>query len=868
MLLKTILPILLISLFHFRSFTQGLNYTLSKDSAVNRLTSYKRVYTTIRTEHKPKIDGLLNDYCWVNEGYWEGDFIQQMPRQAHPPTQKTEIKILFDNDNIYMAIKCHDTVPNGIMKILGRRDDITLSDVSGIALDTYHDKRTAFEFNVTAAGQKIDLMHLGDYLWDFNWNAVWQGKSHVEDSIWTIEMLVPFSQIRFSKEKEQVWGMHVWRFISRNKEEDQWKLIPSEAPAMVYLFGELQGIKDIPQKRHFELLPYTTAGYRTNQGQKTRLGFGLDGKAALSSNFTLDYTVLPDFGQVEADPSQLNLSSYEVFFEEKRPFFLEGNAILEYGIGKDMLFYSRRIGHAPTLYPVLSGNQAVDMPSATNILNSIKITGKNKHGFSMGVVNSMTQREFADIREGNNKQKFNAEPFSNYFVARAKQDLNKGNTAIGGMFTSVSRVLKTEDLKNYLPSQSFSGGIDILHSWKNRKYYVDLKSFASNLSGSKQSISRIQQLPIHLFQRVDAPHLGLDDGVTQMSGWGGDLQGGKGSGKIRATASVSWRSPGLDLNDVGYLREADVISQKATLKYMVTKPAGIVQNYTLMMEQRHDWSFGAENTYDGLEGNGKFTFTNLWELVTSLSHCFNILDTRQLRGGPALRKEPFSLAGFVLHSNTNKKFWGGLGLEQIWSKNTLSYSTSYKLNFQGKLSDRFIITSNTVLEKIADNNQYVPSPTLNIAGRIDRKTLYTSLRVEYFISPELSVQYYGSPYSSVGKFQKIYKVVDAHSIDQAKRYQTLSFVNQDNDYQYYRDDNSPPAIWKITKPDFNFQEFRSNFVVRWEYKAGSTFYFVWAHNRSRYESLYNPDVLGSFSDIGSVRARNTLMIKFNYWFTL
>ncbi|MEE4286608.1 MAG: DUF5916 domain-containing protein, partial [Mariniphaga sp.] len=328
-------------LIALQAAAQTFDYNLSDDSLVNYYASQRKIYHATRTELKPKIDGQLDDACWQQVGEWEGGFVQQQPNQAKAPSQETEIKILYDDTYLYMAIICFDNEPEKIRSILGRRDE-NMGDMAGIALDSYFDKQTAFEFNVTAAGQKVDLMHLGEYGWDFNWDAVWDGKSSVGDSAWYAEMRVPFSQLRYANKKEHVWGMHVWRWIDRLKEEDQWKLIPVDAPAMVYIFGELHGIKDIPNKRNFELLPYAKTKYVSEAVKNPTAGFGLDGKIGVTSDFTLDYTINPDFGQVEADPSVLNLTSYEVFYSEKRPFFLEGNSILDYGSGSDLLFYSRR----------------------------------------------------------------------------------------------------------------------------------------------------------------------------------------------------------------------------------------------------------------------------------------------------------------------------------------------------------------------------------------------------------------------------------------------------------------------------------------------------------------------------------------------
>ena len=300
---------------------QSLNYNLSNDSLVNQIASKNRVYNAERTNLVPKIDGRLDDECWKTIGSWQGDFIQQQPHEAKRPSQKTEVKILYDDKYLYCGIIAYDNEPEKMSAILGRRDDYTAGDMAGIALDSYNDDKTAFQFDITAAGQKLDYQHLEDYNADLNWNAVWDGKTSISDSAWYAEMRIPFAQIRFADKEEHVWGLQVWRYIYRLAEESQWKLVPIDAPATVYIFGELRGINNIKNKRNFEVMPYAKAQYLTDSNDDQKFGVGVDGKIGLSSNFTLDYTFNPDFGQVEADPSILNLSSYEVFYDEKRQIF-------------------------------------------------------------------------------------------------------------------------------------------------------------------------------------------------------------------------------------------------------------------------------------------------------------------------------------------------------------------------------------------------------------------------------------------------------------------------------------------------------------------------------------------------------------------
>ncbi len=853
---------------------QNAGYNLSDDSLVNYHASQRKIYHAARTELKPRIDGRLDDECWQQAGNWEGGFIQQQPNQAKAPSQETEIKILYDDTYLYMAIVCYDNEPEKIRSILGRRDE-NMGDMAGIALDSYFDKQTAFEFNVTAAGQKVDLMHLGEYGWDFNWDAVWDGKASVGDSAWYAEMRVPFSQLRYANKEEHIWGMHIWRWIDRLKEEDQWKLIPVDAPAMVYIFGELHGIKDIPYKRNFELLPYAKTGYVQGAAKNPTAGFGLDGKIGVTSDFTLDYTINPDFGQVEADPSVLNLTSYEVFYDEKRPFFLEGNSILDYGAGSDLLFYSRRIGAAPGYVPEYGLNENVSMPDQTTILNALKLTGKNRSGLSLGVINSMTAHENAVISFNGQERKEAVEPFTNFFIGRVKQDFNDGNTVLGGMVTSTIRNIKDEHLE-FLPDNSLVGGLDFQHNWLNRKYFVDFKGFFSRVNGSEEAISDLQLNSRHYFQRADAPHLTFNENLTYLQGWGGEVRGGKRSGKFRLVGSLDWRSPGVELNDVGYLRQADYLNQELSMVYWINKPKGILHSYYFEIDQEHNRSYGGEWLGDEVMAHLRLQFKNLWKLDIVGERSFFEVDTRQLRGGPALRRDGENSGEIMLQTNTSKDLFLALGTEIARNDDQISHANENTFYVQWQIGSRFTLSSMNNFDVETDYNQYVTSIFRNVdpsrrymVGKIERKTFSSTIRAEYFVTPELSFQYYGNPYATVGKFSDYRFVADSKSKDLSRRFTPLSEVTLDNGETWLRDDRLNLVLNLTTRnPDFNFQEFRSNFVARWEYKTGSTLYFVWTNTRSRYESFYESSIFESLKGIGKVKAENAFMLKVSFWFSI
>lgn len=848
-----------------------MSYTLSDDSLINELASRNRIYFASRITVAPKIDGRLTDFCWQEIGEWQDNFIQQTPHQAKAPSQKTEIKVLYDNKFIYVGIICHDTEPEKMNPILGRRDYIN-GDMAGIAFDSYNDNRTAFEFNLSAAGQKVDLMHLGEYNWDYNWDAVWDGKTTLGDSAWFAEMRIPFTQLRYSNEKEQIWGMHVWRWIHRLNEESQWKLIPIEAPAMVYIFGELKGIKDIPYKRNVELLPYTRGAYSNIENQKFSWGAGVDGKLGISSNFNLDYTINPDFGQVEADPSVLNLTSYEVFYEEKRPFFLEGNSIMEYTIGRDLLYYSRRIGDAPSYSPLVDEDDLKEMPRNNTILGALKFTGKNKSGLSVGIVNGLTSREVASVDQDGDSEDIAVEPLTNFLIGRVKQEWNKGNTFLGGMFSNTHRSIKDEQLE-FLPMDATVGALDFEHNWKNRKYYLSGKTFYSNISGSEESISRLQRNSRHLFQRVDADHLDYDPDRTALDGWGGEISGGKSSGKFSLTGTVDWRSPGVDFNDVGYMRQADFIVEEISGLFQVNKASQFLLNYYFMLDQRHHWSYGGENTKDELDSRFQLRFKNYWRFTVDLDRTYNILDTRQLRGGPALRIDPNTSLNFLLQSNRGKKVIMESMVDFTTYDEQVSWKNKYDLSLKWNVSNSFLLSTKYGLSNEHDNSQYVFQKNIEderryYVGKIDRTTLFATLRAEYFVTPEISFQYYGSPYTSIGKYLDYREVKDARSISLEDRYAPLTEIETSDGKWLIDEEGNLVHDFADWDPDFNFQEFSSNFVARWEYKTGSTLYFVWTNYRWNYNDNSEQSTLEAFGKIFKVPAENVFMLKLSYWFSL
>ncbi len=560
----------------------------------------KRVYQVTRLAGPPpKIDGKLDDPCWATQGEWQDHFTQREPHEGQPGSQPTQFKILYDDQYLYVAIRAFDSELAKQPRLRGKRDEFT-GDIVGVNFDSYFDKRTGFEFDITSGGAKIDLILRNDGI-DLDWNAVWDGKVGVEKDAWTAELRIPFSQLRYGSQKEQVWGLHCWRWINRYQEESDWQLLPMDSPGFVYSFGELHGIRDLPPSRRIELLPYVLIKYATSAPQegnpyradaKTNFEGGLDAKIGLASNLTADLTVNPDFGQVEADPSQINLTTYETFLAEKRPFFLEGRNIFDYGIGDDVMFYSRRIGQAPTFDAPADG--FTDAPTSTRILGAAKLTGKTPDGLSIGVIQGFTDRAAADVTENGVERQQAVAPLTSYTVARVQQDIDKGNSVIGGIFTATARSIH-DDAIDYLPEHAYTGGLDLLQYWGDRTYYLKLQGIASRVDGSPDAIRSLMLDSVHNYQRPDASYLGIEDGATHLDGTGGNVQVGKdNNGRWRYYVGADWRSPGLELNDLGYLRTADLLEHDAQLEYYDTSLGRLLRKTDVRLKEIGKYDFGGE----------------------------------------------------------------------------------------------------------------------------------------------------------------------------------------------------------------------------------------------------------------------------------
>ena len=851
--------------------------------------SDKRIYRTQRlTGRAPVIDGELDDACW-SQGVWTGDFVQQQPNEGEPGTQKTEFKILYDDTGIYAAFRAHDDEPEKMEIRVARRDDFS-GDLVGICFDSYYDHRTGYEFILNSSGSKTDLIQMdtgADWFYDTNWDAVWDGETAIGDSGWTAEMRIPFSQLRFARKQEHVWGLHVWRWLHRSAEESQFQLIPLDSQGRVHRFGILEGIHGIPDPRRVELLPYVRGSLNRFQpeadnpfaasGRKEAGGLGLDGRIGLSGNFNLDFTVNPDFGQVEADPSVVNLTAFETFYEEKRPFFMEGKQVFDFDLNGQSLFYSRRIGRAPRISPEPGADEYTDSPEITTILGAAKVTGKTANGWSLGILSSLTSEEKAEISKGAGARKQTVEPLAHYAAARAQRDFAGGNHSLGAIFTAMNRRIG-EDHLNVLPRAAYSGGVDATLQWGGRSYFFNAKAVFSHIRGSREAIAGLQNSSVHYYNRTAAAHLEVDSSRTSLSGSGGEIEIGRGgNGRWRFAEEFSWRSPGLDLNEIGYLRQADLIENETRLAYVVTRPAGIFLDYEISLSQANMWSFNRERLGSGWRLFPRARFANFWSMHGYIERSTNRLQTRLLRGGPAMRLPDATSLHLHLLSDSRKRVRFHLGLFRTLYDDAVSDEWSLWPDLMVRATDNLDFSLMPRYSVNRDNWQYVTTAYAGAAaryilGRIDQKTASLTLRLNYYVTPDFSIQYYGQPFISAGHFSDYKRITQPQAERPDLRYQSLAGAGLgidpgSGDLSVDEDGDGSPD-YGFANPSFNFREFRSNLVLRWEYRPGSTLYLVWTHGRSRSVADGGFDFSSDLEHLLDIYPDNVFLIKFNHWFSL
>ena len=833
----------------------------AQESAATADHMARPIAQAVRAGGAISIDGELDEAAWQQAPLID-DFTQVDPEEGQPVSQRTEVRILFDDDALYIGARLHDD--GAVTTRLGRRDMPLLdADWFGVVIDSYHGHRTGYVFDVNPSGVQRDAvksMTSGGESDDNSWDAVWDVATSVDDGGWTAEYRIPFSQLRFNPAESMVWGLQLERLIGRNREYAVTSFTPKSERGGIPTYGHLAGLGGLSAGERLELLPYAVARgeyvdpganpFRTDS--EHALSAGLDALYRVTSDMTLNATINPDFGQVEVDPAVINLGVYETFFEEKRPFFIEGGEIFGFGGGNTgNLFYTRRVGRQPQMPPPTA---QADVPVSTTILGAAKLSGRTAGGWSLGVMEAITAREEATFRTSTGDETMTVEPLTNYLVTRARRDMRGGRSALGGMLTMTHRDLDDPTLDSFLRSSAYAIGIDGRHEWADRRWILYGNVALSHIRGTPSAMLAVQTAPNHYFQRPDADHLEIDADVTSMTGLSALLALGRQAGEHwRGEVQVATTTPKYEINDLGFNYRTDRRDGQLTVSYLEQQPGSFWRNYSVTGRTRFEGNYDNEMIANWLTLATTWRHLSYWQVHGSFTHSLRANDDRLTRGGP-IAVRPSTTSGFLLFSSDpRRELTWGLVLEG--ERNEFDgwyWAVGPEIGI--KTSPRWNLTLVPQFSRAGIVAQYVATvpdagytPTFGsryVFAPLDQTTFAMETRFNYTFNPRLSFELYAQPLISSGAYG------DAVYLTAPKTYDFAAYTGS------------------VPDRDFNLRSLRGTAVLRWEWRPGSTFYAAWQQSRADYAAgVDNFDFSRDREALFEAQPDNIFVLKASYWFT-
>ncbi len=868
----------------FALITSLVLVTTSQGFAQKNLeNTISKEVTAVRADSDAiRLDGRLDESIWTTAPTMS-NFIQKEPVEGGTPTDLMTVKFLYDDDALYVGAHMYAQSREWIQAPLGRRDDIRLGEYIMISLDTFLDRRTAYTFGVTASGVRLDHFHPEDREWrpDREFDPVWKARTVITDKGWTAEMWIPFSQLRFNNKSSQIWGINVKRWIPSRNEEVYWVMIPRTVQGWASRFGQLHGIHGLPRSHRVELLPYIGGRSRFTRTPNpanpfdNRINFsgraGADFKFGLGPNLTFEATVNPDFGQIEADPAEVNLSAFETFFDERRPFFIEGNRLLSSRV-VDNYYYSRRIGARPR--KSVSGD-FTDYPLENTILGASKVTGRLASGTSLAFLGAVTDEEFARTadRDVEGIQRTRVSPRSMFAIGRVEQEFGPSVSTASLMVTAVHRdVTKGEPLSELFARDALTANGDALLRFKEGEYELGFQGGMSYLRGEPGAIQRIQESPVRLMQRPDITYTNYDPNRTQ-------LVGGKGGASFRRTSGRHWlwasrfdvESPELELNDIGRLSRGDGIQLNNRLTYRETVPGKLFRAYRIGVLTRTEWNFGLDRQRNGYGMYSSTTWPNFWRSELSVNIDRRAQDHTLTRGGPSMETpNGWQVRGELRNNSASNTRWES---EIKYGRNEddgFTFDAEVEISLRPR--PRLELSVNPSYSREIFTQQYITTLARNtqetfgsryIFSHVDRSTFVMQTRLNYTFKPDLTIDMYAEPFAASGDF------FNHGELAVPRTRQTHAYTMGGLTTQLLDDDTLEVTDGRETftfaNKDFNVLSFRSNIVLRWEWQPGSTFFFVWQQDRfsetTRGQRLTGRDLLRSLTAQG----QDIFLIKASFW---
>jgi hypothetical protein len=853
------------------------------------------------------IDGRLDEAAWEAAGA-ATDFRQREPSEGEAATQRTEVRFLFDDDALYVGARMYDDLgAAGVRSRLVRRDADAESDFISVILDTYHDHIGYAIFTINPSGARRDALASGGGGANSSWDPVWQGATQIDSLGWTAELRIPFSQLRYPEKREHTWGLQIDRRVTRLNEISSWSFWPQTENGGPSRFGHLEGLEIGRRPGRLEALPYivgqsshlqpSTPGDPFYDASRQSYRAGLDLRYLLTSNLTLSATVNPDFGQVEVDPAVVNLSAFETFYSERRPFFVEGSGFFGFSpmwcfvctnSSNLSLFYSRRIGRAPQGAGLAhSAGEFAEVPQNTTILGAAKITGRTPSGWSLAFLDAVTgQADARVIGESGDRFRLPVEPRTNYFVGRVKRDLRGSNWTMGGMATSTVRELPTPELAERLSRHAESLGWDTEAWWKNRTYHLMASAAVTQVTADPAAMLRIQQSSARYFQRPDRSHgsNGLftdayDPQLETMRGFGLYSRLSKESGDWLWESAVNVRSPGFENNDIAFLQRADFIWMNANLFRQFTQPTGLYRRANIIGGAQQQYNFDGDLTDRQLHLFADAQLPNYWRISSFNHYRPALLDDRLARGGPVLMRQGSWGQNVSISTDSRKPVV--LSTNPSWGRNQLGANNySANLNVQVRPASNVSFSMGPAYGRFASSHQYVTAVADATAqdffgrryvfGDLVQETLSMDTRLNVTISPTLSFELFAQPFFSSGRYSDFKEFAAPRSREMLVYGRDAGTITarpgRDRTlYEVDPDGEGAAAPFTFHDPDFNFRSLRGNAVARWEYRPGSTLFFVWTQDR--HDTALTGDL--SFSrdrhELFSAKPNNIFLIKANFW---
>lgn len=859
------------------------------------------------------IDGKLDEAAW-NAATPITSFRQSQPVEGVQPAVRTEVRILYDDGALYIGARMYDTLgARGIRAPLARRDQLLdangnngsfnslTTDKLAVVLDPYHNHIDQAWFEVNPAGVRGDQFN-GDPSWD----PIWEAAAHVDSLGWTAEMRIPYSQLRFSRDTSQRWGMQIWRYTDRLNEQDMWSFRRrNEASGPAY-FGELAGMTIARQPRELELLPYAVTRSRFkyaapndpyHKSSEMKAAVGGDLKYLLTSSLTLDATFNPDFGQVEVDPASLNLSAFETFYDEKRPFFVAGSSAFSFGGMNCMFcdntsslsaFYSRRIGRLPQLNGYVDDLAHYDdTPENTAILGAAKITGRTRSGYTVGLLDAVTNRENARYITalGAPPQSQQVEPLTNYFVGRVKRDFRNGATTIGGVVTSTARRLDDSLLTGRLRSHAEATGFDWNHTWRQHEYSWTGSVLASNVAGSESAIGRTERSSAHYFQRPDRRV--SSDGIfgtrydtteTVLRGYGFYTRLAKQSGDWTWETAQNWRSPGFEVNDLAYLDRADYKWMNANVSRQWTTPGRWYRSIATIAGAQQQFNYDGDRTDLDLHAFYSMQLPNYWKVRAFIIDHPSVYDDHLTRGGPVVKSAGYNLVNGEVSTDARGQAVFDLSLTGVHGIDARIHQVTFKPGVALKPAASVFISLSPTYDVSEDVAQYVTTvtdPTATafyghryVFSAIRQKTLSLDTRVNWTFTPNMTLQLFAQPFIASGAYSSFREFAAPRTVKKSiygKDMGSISYAPSTATYTIDPDGSGPAAPFTVANPDFTYRSLRGNAVLRWEYRPGSTVFFVWTQERTGTDAVGTFDFNRARTALFRDRPTNIFQIKVNYW---